>query len=231
MRKLIFLLTTVCCSVCSRAQTGLYQYLKEIYTLDRPTVCYDYKVQLFDQKSGTLLDSLSGRIYRKGIEYIDSSTAAWTAVSGNYYCKLDHPRKEATVYDIDLIQRKLNLKIDRNGSSLLVIPDSVIAKHGQVTLDSSNGLYRYRCTVPMMPGIALSATIDKKTRSLVNVVYETQETEGGDGSRYRRVCTIYKIRNEIPSSVFNLEPVFRISGGKVNMNTKYAGYNLKTLIN
>lgn len=230
MRQLILLLAIVPCGWKAKAQTQLYQFFKEANTLSRPDVRYDYTVRLIEQKSGALIDSISGRIYKRGIEYVDSSDVAWTAVSGSYYCKLDYLRKEARVYDIDLIQRKLHLSIDRNHpTASVIVPDSVMLRSGHVTLDSSGGLYRYRCTVASLPGVSLTAVIQKAPLRLVSMTYETTEIDGD--LSYRRSCVMYHITNELAPSAFNLAPVFTVAGSKVSLNSKYSGYKLKTLIN
>lgn len=232
MKKFALLLTiSALLGVKLHAQTQLQQFVKRVNVLDRPNVSYDYKVHLLNTHTNKIEDSIIGRIYKREYEYFDSSGSAIAMVQGNYYCKLDHQRKEALVYDIEFIQRKLNLKIDRQSANALVIPDSIIFRYANLTTDTSREYHIYKWTLKNGPASACTAIIERGTLKLTRLSLETVET-GDDGEpAYKRICTIYNIRNEFPLSAINMRRFCEVNGNKVTLTSKYAGYNLKKLIN
>ncbi len=232
MRKtgIILLLAVFATGTEVQAQPSFFQQLKKINTLDRSNVAYSYTIQLYETGTRKVTDSITGKIYKIGNEYVDSSNAALVAVSGKYYCKIDHQRKEARVYDIELIQKKLNLKIDRKAGHVLTIPDSLLVQYGRLEVDTGKAFYTCRWSLNQGSSPVFTALIEKKTLRLTEVILETAEQEDGEAAAYRRSCRIRNIKNDIPYSAISLDNIFRISGEKVVLNSRYAHYNLKTII-
>lgn len=228
--KILFLFAGVMLCLKLHAQKQLAQFIRDMNILDRPSVAYDYKITLLQVQSNVIEDSITGRIYKKAHEYLDSSSVAIALVNGDYYCKLDHQRREVSVYDLNLIQRKLNLKFDRSGSPAMIVADSIFIRYGQFRMDTTDSHYICHWRVGTDGGITSTAFVEKRTLKLSRLILELTEKDPDGASLYKRICTIYNIRNEFPDSAIDLSRFCQIDGGKVILNKKYAPYNLKTLI-
>lgn len=229
-RKILLLAASA--MLCSKlyAQKQLEEFVKNMNILDRPSVTYDYKITLLQVQSNAIEDSITGRIYKRSHEYLDSSDVALVAFTGDYLCKLNHVRKEAYVYDLNLLHRKLNKKLDRSRSKGIIIPDSVFSRRGNFRIDTTTS--QYICHWQLDDNaVVCRAFVDKKTLRLSKVILEIPESIEDGKPLYKRLCTIYNIKNEFPASVITLDRFCRINGNRIILNRKYAAYNLKSLLN
>lgn len=219
---LFLLLSQLPAAVRAQSQQDFFRQLARINTVNE--FRYDYKVSLTDA-SGHVTDSITGQLYKKGKNYVDSNSSTFIALIDPYYCKLDHQYKEGTVYDLRIFREKLQLSTDER-FSVIRIPDSVIAKHGTLQVDTmARDFFRVQLQLRDQPVSSIDAYVNRKDLTM-RYVKLTMAHEQDD---MRRVYEIRNISYTVPERVFDLSRYFSAPGGKVVLAPRYTHYTLKTI--
>ncbi len=213
------------------AETPIEKVLRQYASLAAMELTYDYKVCLVALEYKRVIDSTVGKLYRFGRNYADSTSEAETIVSDRYYCKLDHDRKKATVYELALLQKKLGLKLADTGPGQLQVNDSFALKHGSLHVDSSQR-YEYLVSwqVEGLPHTNFGLRLRKSDYAVTEFTMEETEYEA-EKPTYLRRRSIYNIGHAVPTAMFNVSRFFTRTGSGIVLAPKYAEYKLKYLIN
>ncbi len=201
----------------------------QLKLLSGVTLSYRYSVSLVDLRTGRVIDSNSGRLYRSGNEFVDSNKEFYTAITDRYFCKLDRSRKVVSIYQLDVLKRKLGIDpgIPRNTINIM---DSLGFKSPVPQIDTSAREY-YSLTWQLASPVQSSFCIwiDKKSYRLLSVRIAALEYID-EKHRYNRLCTISDISATPAGEPVDLRSIFRIEARKVVMASKYADYTVKSII-
>jgi hypothetical protein len=192
----------------------------------KPDMAYDYKVILYDALQNKKLDSAAGRLAVKDGAYLDSNGYTYTARVGDYFCRLDHAKKTATVCDMKVLAKKMGVRLENNESKLLYnISDSLLLNEGNVAIDSSDALV-YRVSVRLKHHSLSYAQMDfwRTGYKLAAAHFETVYKNAGE-HRITSV-TIRNVKHQLEQSSFDLSRVYSLSGGKAVLAPRYAHYKL-----
>jgi hypothetical protein len=195
-------------------------------------VSYDYKLCLKRTTSGQVTDSIRGRIYTTKGRYIDSNDAFFIGRNGDYYCKLDHRRKMAFVYDIRVVQRKFGAGGKNDDmAGLFALPDSLMQRHARITIDSAaTGLYRLTISSKGPAHSFVRFDLNRADYRIAGVYTEAEEASDGPGLDYLRTYSARNVQYKVDPTVFNLGRLFTIKAGKVVLAPRYASYKLTQMI-
>lgn len=214
----------------AKAQPEISDVLRQVGRVSKsPKIAYDYKVTLYSIKQAKDIDMITGRLYKNGNNYLDSSNASLTLVSGKYCFKLNRRQKQAIVYDLDLLERKLGLKRSAD-NGLFVIPDSDIIRYGKIYSGGpSNDLY----VIKMQPKDKLFSDITVNVRKsdyqVESFEFETSEPQNAK-PEFKRRYIINNIRWNVDDTKFNTDRFFKLDRKKAILNKDYADYKVKTII-
>ncbi len=213
------------------AQTigDMLQQIRKVNTSKQ--ISYRYAIYLADAATNSKTDSITGSLYKNGTSYIDSNSTSNVIFHDKYYCKLDHNRKVALVYDADILKKKLNMSLEDESGTTIVVPDSVILKNARsVVKTTADGNYRIQLFFSNQAVLKTEFLVDKNSYLVKEMDMEAYDIETGDKSQVRHY-SIRDISYTVPAYRFNLDNYFSISKDKVSLNKRYTHYTLKTLIN
>lgn len=214
------------------AQNPVYKILEQVKAVNADHINYNYRIDLYDA-GGRGIDSIKGQYYRSGASYIDSNSISLVALKFPYYCKVDYELGTASVYDIRILQKRLNLKVDLDHPNVLAFPDSIISRYGKLAVkDTDPKLIELTWTLQNQPFDLFKLKIDRSNYTLLEVLFETTEKEGSTQQEtYRRRCTLYNIEQRTRPEVLDLNRIFTVKGTGIVLTGKFAKYKLKTFTN
>lgn len=192
---------------------------------------YRYAVYLVNTVSNQKTDSLTGVLYKNSYYYIDSNSTSNVMFNGKFFCKLDHSKKSAEVYDVSVLKSKLGMSFDEDGGTTVAMPDSIVMKYAKSSVKVlPDGNFRVQLVFSNQALLKTEFIVEKNTYLVKNVLIETNDTDGGDKDIIK-VYSMADIQYAVPMYRFNQDNYFKLSGTKVLLNKRYANYSLKTLIN
>jgi len=230
------LILLICCCAGASAQTADYtRYLRKAGDmLGSASLSYRYRVLLVENKTGKVVDSMSGRLYKSGSNFLDSNATALSLLSGNYFFKADPKGKYAYIYDLSLAEKKMGIKRAQLNNAIVNIPDSLLQKMGKASIDGSDPGYigiRYTLRSPVNGIRDLLFRLDKKDESLAEIKIEVaEEDKWGDATGYRRIYYLFRFSNTVPAGKFNTGTYFKKEAGKARLQGIYKSYKLSSLI-
>lgn len=202
-------------------------YLQQAKSItNNHVLAYSYRVVMQDIKTRKVLDSTAGRIYKSGEAYLDSNRFAISVVNGGYFFKGDYRRKEAYVYKLATVEKKLGLQREDMSNSVLDIPDSLILRMGRLSVQEYGESLVLKYTLKENRGSfqEIQFRLKKSDRSL----QEIRMTAPGN-----EVNTFYYLSdftNAFDLPRLRMDKYFRIENGKVKLKGKYQSYQLTELL-
>lgn len=215
----------------SRGQSSIMDFLGKLKQINNGKhIAYQYQV-LYINEENKVSDSVAGRLYKDGSSFVDENNLMLSACTNGYYCKVEKEKRNVHVYAAGLFQKYLGINVTEE-SSMLVIPDSIIFKHGSVRIDTlKNGNYSVNINIGLDVFDKAVFEINKKTYLLESGKIEMFENVMAANMTFRKVYIINDIRYNFNKNVFNLKHIYNVKNGVVSLNKKYRNYNLKTLTN
>ncbi|PZF74800.1 hypothetical protein [Taibaiella soli] len=211
---------------------GPLKWMEQLKVLNSPDLSYAYIIQLVNGK-GVVVDSIKGRIYRSNPRYVDSSARAITAFDGRFFCKLDNDFKMATVCDVPVLKKKMNIRMSDEPSAVIMFSDSVIAKYGKLKVDTTASQFVVRLNIHAdeTTDVTLTAKLARKNYLLEQIVIETAEPKAVEETdTWIRRCVLYNIQSKVAPEQFNLQRFFTVADTNIILNKRYANYKLSTII-
>jgi len=215
------------CSVFAQTDKPFELFNKIKRTAAGSAITYDYSVALVE-RYGDTIDRIIGKVYKEGLNYIDSNNVTITATGNGYYFGLNQSSKTATIVAINKLEKMLDAPLAKNQDYLVGIPDSVISKHGDIKIKTlENGNYLFQLTFKELHYTNVDLEVNKKTM----LVHKMKLTSLDRIEGQRRIYNIHNIKCKFNSDKLNLNRFFRIKNNEVVLDKKYLGYKINTITN
>jgi len=215
------------CLLCSAAycQESLQSIIEKVSNVNGgPKMTYTYTVKLYSAKSGTCIDSISGRLLKNGKRYLDSSKQGISLVSDKYYIHTQPSTKTVTVFDIDYLSKKMGFKDQLQQG--FIIPDSTVLK--KAILTEKVGAYEIQMVPPGHNYGKITLTIRKGDYRLLAVLLENDELQNGKPV-YRKRYYINNIQLDFNEKRLDSKRFIIVSNNKIQLSKEYAGFKIKTI--
>lgn len=214
------------------SQTSLLdciQYLQLVKsTTNHPVLQYKYKVILRDNKSLRNKDSIRGTIYKYYNEYVDSNDVFLSMVAGGYFFKGNFRTKEASLYRLAEVERKLGLKREDMTQDIMIIPDSLLTTLGKCTVSEQAGMLvvDYKLNMSHSGIQKLVFYIRERDRSLSEI--KLFMTDAGVDN-CTTIYSLYDFRNDHRNNI-HTESYFQTDRKKAFLKGIFKSYTLHTLL-
>ena len=226
------LLPSLICAAMAYAQEHPATLLKKLKKVNSsPTITYDYTVKLVDANNGQITDSIMGRIYKNGQDYLDSNNVTIIAIQNGYYINLNNFKKSATILDVGLVREKLDLTDEEMTRDIVSIPDSLILKYGKIKNELTTDNYKIQISFSELQFTTITMVVDRKSLILKDMAIESNEYESGTAGlpRYKKLYHIYNIRYVVDKKAINIGRYFQVHNKGIVLNRKYSGYQINTI--
>lgn len=217
--------------------TGPYAALLKKIELSNPagSMSYDYSLQLKNMKTAKIEDQVNGRLYYEKDRFVDSNQVFTINKGSQYYCKLNHERKTAEVYNILLLKKKLGRKVnDEQPGTYMQIPFEEIGKNGSILVDSLSDKKKYIISISMKQQMLthMRLLVNKSDYKLASGTFELLDRDfySSADEDYRKIYHISNVRYTINPASFDQSRLFKVDGAKVTIARPYAQYTVNSLV-
>jgi hypothetical protein len=233
LRSCLFIVLGLCWAVpkvsgqvqIPKAQLDNYlQVVKKV--TNHPILSYRYKLVMENKQNSRSSESISGQLFKNGSDYRDSNTYAMSMIAGNYFFKLDFKKKEAYLYSLPVIEKKLGVKRQDMKASILDISDSLMASMGNLSASEDNGeiMLQYKLKHSAGTVQSISFKIRKSDMNLLEIKLIAKE-EGSSISYY-----LNDFSNQMNDKQFTASQYFSIGNKKAKLSGRYQSYKLNAVL-
>jgi len=225
----IFLIA-VCFTNVARGQTDQEKYkayIKQIKGLSgSQNMSYHYKVSLTDTKTHKEVDRMEGVLLKKGKSYLDSSSVVMTLCNDGFFFKAKPKEKEAFVYSMSVLEKKLGIKKEDFTYNILALPDSILLKNGRFSAYEvkANLEISYNITQKESPVQELHFKIRKQDMQLLELTVVSKERD------YLKTFTLTDFHPDFDLQRMSLQRYFKVSAGQVKLQGRFQSYQLQSLL-
>jgi len=232
-RKYGMMLIILCLGIKATAQIPgpLGELLDKIRRHSGAYMAYDYEIRLKRLSDGKITDSVRGHLCNAPNHYRDSNTVFFTARAGDYYCKLNHKKKTATVYDLKQLSQQVKFNLETPAADPYGISEALTDPGTRVRVDTSDKrLYRLVCQFADRKLRSLQLDLKREDYSLTAATFETlEENDPEDKDPYVRIYRLYRVQQHKDAPLPDLGGIFRLEQGKILLSKAYANYTLNEL--
>jgi hypothetical protein len=190
---------------------------------------YSYKVVL-SANDNKHLDSSIGILVKNDNDYFDSSKNGVTVKKGNWVCKIDPYKRTVSVFDLNLISKKLGTSFSGKSDNILPIDDSVIAKYADIDVKKNeSGNFIVSMTFHDQALAVANFEIEPVRYKVKSILFDVVEKDRYDEpTGYTRSYALNNVKTDKDVQAVKLEKYITITSGKVSVNQPYSNYKLTT---
>lgn len=221
------------------AQTPLQrlQYMAYLqgasHKINNPVLSYQYKVILVDKAGNKAMDSASGLLLRYHDKYLDSNSTALNLKSDGYFFKLEKRKKEAYLYRLAAVEKKLGLKEEDMNNSMLTIPDSLLSKMGVLQVDEGPAILTLTYRIKENNGSIkeLVFRINRKDMYPLDIRIITEEEDRwGSPTGYKKIYVLSSFSNQVDENRVRINRYVNIDKNNAVLSAPYKAYSLNTFL-
>ncbi|MBS1773941.1 MAG: hypothetical protein JST82_13870 [Bacteroidetes bacterium] len=200
--------------------------LKKLHQGDM--ISYDYKMVLRSNVQNKRVDSITGHLYKKGDNYLDSNKYAISAVNNRKFCKVDISDQSVYVLALDSFLRKTGLNEKTIENSVIDISDSIIQRYGKVSSRKlANGNTSYDISFTRQNFQHLVLELDKASGQIHSLSMKVPDKDSyGGATGYERDYVITNIKYQFEEHKLLLDRFFKEEKNRIVLKGKYATYHL-----
>lgn len=207
----------------------IFSNLKKNATQD---ISYHYKIVVEDLDEKLNIDSLSGVLFYSKNRFVDSNNQFLMVRNEQSFCRLEHDTKKATIANIEELKKKLKASFSKEPITFYKITEDFLQTEGnKIQYDMTNKITN-RIIITPKDELLQKAIFDfnKSDNRLIAAYFEIDDIDTDINKSYRVKYSMFQFSYAINENVFNLSRIFKIIDGKINLNSKYANYNIVKII-
>lgn len=197
------------------------------------TLSYEYKVYLSEAGKIGAVDSIIGKLYKKGDSYFDSSSVCLTVVNDKFFCKIDKDAKEVIVADLEKMYKKLGSSFSSVKPGIIDVEDSVILKYGEAKVsNANNGNYVINIWLQQQNLSNIKMIVDKSSYKILNMEFIIDEMDKyGEKSGIKRIYKMGHFQPGFDERLLSLNRFVGVEKNKIILNPRYKSYHLLSINN
>lgn len=218
----------------SSAQDAVLDFIHKIKQANAGNeMSYDYTMYLKNINTGKFVDSVGGKLYKSGNNYLDSNKNSLSAVNEGYFCKIGFDRKQAVVFSIDKMKAAAGFSGAAIKPLITEISDSLIIKYGKAKFSKlPNGNYWLEISFDTRTQTLIAMEINAGDLRVNSIRMELIERNRyGEDEGYRKICQLKNIKFKFDTRILNQQRFYVLAQNKIKMTNQYSAYHLETLTN
>jgi hypothetical protein len=224
-------------SIQAQSQIQQLQYMAYLqgasHKINNPVLSYQYKVILVDKTGNKAMDSASGLLLRYHDKYLDSNSTAMNLKSDGYFFKLEKSKKQAYLYQLAAVEKKLGLKEEDMNNSMLTIPDSLFSKMGVLQVDEGPAILTLTYKIKENNGSIreLIFRINRKDMFPLDIRIVTEEEDRwGSPTGYKKIYVLSSFSNQVDERRVRVNRYVNIDKNNAVLLAPYKTYSLNTFL-
>jgi hypothetical protein len=213
----------------AQQDAGYKSYLNAIKgTINAPNIGYKYRLALYNEASKKEVDAMYGVYLKRGKFFLDSSKQNLSLLSDGYFFKARPNEKDAFVYKLSALEKKMGIKSSDFDNQVMMIPDSMLLKMGRFTVIEQGSTVDVKYVMNKKGSSPLQEIhfiINKGDSKLLEIRMVIQ-----DRGNYKKMFTLFDFDTAFDFGRVSSTRYFTVKGEKVSLVNGYRTYKLNSVL-